>query len=186
MKTIAIDNETFLITRTRPFPPVVCLSWCDGAQSAVIPHTSVEEWIADKLHDPDVGFVGHNIAYDFGTLAASYPKLLRPIFHAYKAGRVTDTQIRQQLFDIAVGRTLADEGVRAYSLAALYKLCFDRDLPGGPKTSILDEASHVRYNYSRLYDVDFADWPDEYIEYARNDAVCTFEIFQEQNKARHL
>jgi len=186
MKTIAIDNETFLITRNRPLPPVVCMSWCDGDKSAVIPHTDLYGWIWDKLTTPEIGFVGHNIAYDFGTLAASEPDLLPHIFSAYAAGRVTDTLIRQQLFDIAVGRTFADEKVRIHSLASLYELCFDRAMPGGPKKSILENTSHVRYNYGRLYGVDFSEWPDESIEYARNDAVCTYEIYQEQQKAAHL
>lgn len=186
MSTIAIDNETFLITRELPFPPVVCLSWYDGKNSAVLPHTSVYEWIAAKLADLEVYFVGHFVAYDFGTLAASWPDLLPAIFAAYKAGRITDTMIRQQLFDIAVGRVLADDKLKAYSLASLYKLCKDKDMPGGSKTSILAEPSHVRYNFGSLYNVDFVQWPDEYIEYARNDPICTYEVWDEQNKAAHL
>lgn len=187
MAVIAFDLETFLIERWRPLPFMVCLSWCDGMNSAVIPHgDSVQEWLIAKLDDPDVHFVGHNVAYDFGCVASSYPYLLPRVFAAYKAGRVTDTGIRQQLFDIATGRTFADDKVKYYSLAALYKLCFDKDMPGGPKSKISEEPDYVRYKFGNLYYVEFSDWPDEYLEYARNDAVCTFEIWQEQCKAAHL
>lgn len=175
MKMLALDNETFLITRERPYPLVVCSSWADGERSAVIPHDGMLlDWIRERLADVEQHFVGHNIAYDFGTLAASWPELLTAIFAAYKAGRVTDTQIRQQLFDIAVGRTLADDGVRGYSLANLYEIIFDKPMPGPGKVD------SYRLRYGELYDVDFDAWPDEAVEYSRIDAESTIDIWQAQ------
>ncbi len=117
MKTLAWDVESFLIERTRPFPPVVCLSWYDGERGTVLPHgEGLRKFVARELADPEVRLLGHNLAYDHGVLEASYPELLPAIFAAYKAGRCTDTQITQLLIDIAIGRIAADDRVRGYSL----------------------------------------------------------------------
>ncbi|KKN01062.1 hypothetical protein LCGC14_1131540 [marine sediment metagenome] len=183
MKTLAWDAETFLIERTRPFPPVVCLSWCDGERGSVIPHgETLRDFVARRLADPEVRLLGHNLAYDHGVLAASYPELLPAIFAAYKSGRCTDTQITQQLIDIAVGRIAADDRVRGYSLAGLYEACFDEPIPGPGKG-----AGSFRFRYGELYDVDFADWPAEAIDYSREDSIATLRIHDlQEEKASHL
>ncbi len=183
MSMLAIDNETFLIARDRPLPPVVCLSFAhvtaDGeTHSAVLPHTSVESFIADQLAQAGQRFVGHNIAYDFGTLAASYPKLLPAIFAVYKAGCVTDTQIRQQLYDIASGRVMADDRVRGYSLDGLYEACFEEKIPGPSKTGV----DSVRLRYGEMYNIDFADWPDPFVDYSRQDPIATLRIHDLQDE----
>ena len=187
---LAIDNETFLIQRDRPFPPVVCTSWAKAGAAAVIPHTSVEQWIERQLADAAQRFVGHNIGYDFATIAASYPGLLPAIFAAYKAGRMTDTQLRQQLVDIATGRVMgADDRVRGYGLANLYELCFDEKIPGpgGSKGSIVNAPDHVQYSYGELYAVDFADWSEDHLTYSREDSIATLRIHDLQaEKAGHL
>lgn len=183
MKTIAWDCETFLIERARPFPPVVCLAWYDGENSGVIPHgDALRDFAARTLADPEINLVGHNIAYDHGVLAASWPELLPAIFEAYRAGRVTDTQIRQQLFDIATGHTLAEDGLRTYSLERLYETIFNRRLPGPPKAG----PDAWRLRYGELYDVEFVDWPEAAVEYPRHDAINTWGIWNEQNKVANL
>lgn len=180
---IAFDNETFLITRERPAPPVVCVSWYDGKDGDVLHHSDARRWIVEPLADPEQHFVGHNVAYDFATLAASYPELLPAIFDAYANERVTDTIIRQQLFDIATGKVLADDKVRGYSLADLYRMIFDHPLPGERHK----EAGGIRYRYGEFYDLPLAEWPPEAIEYARSDARGTYEIWKEQEtKVGHL
>lgn len=193
MSILAIDNETFLIQRDRPYPPVVCLSWAtkfsdalDKVKAAVIPHGSVADYMARQLADTTQRFVGHNIAYDFCTIAASEPHLLVPIFGAYKAGRVTDTQLRQQLIMIAAKHIVGDDdAVRGYGLAALYHDIFDEPIPGPGGNKSAPE--HVRYGYGRLYGVDFSEWPDEYIEYSREDSIAALRVHDaQQTKAGEL
>jgi hypothetical protein len=190
MTVLAIDCETFLIQRDRPFPPVVSLAWAEGSRNAVLPHTSAEVWIAGVLSDPTQRLCGHNIAYDHCTLAASYPALLPAIFDAYKAGRITDTQLRQQLIMIACKHIVGDDAaVRGHSLAGLYQDCFDEPIPGpgGNKGSVTETPDHVRYTYGSLYGVDFADWSDEHVEYARQDPIATLRIHDlQQEKAGDL
>lgn len=193
MSILAIDVESFLIERARPLPPVVCLSYAtmrpelaSPLKAGVMPHTAVEEFMGARLASTEERFVGHSIAYDFGTLAASYPDLLLAIFDAYKAGRVTDTQIRQQLIDIASGRVMSDDKVRGYALAGLYEACFDEKIPGpgGSKGSILETPTHARHDFGRLYNVDFAEWSDDHIEYSRQDSIATLRVHDlQQEKA---
>lgn len=185
MKTTAIDNETFLITRQRPLPTVVSIAAFDGERCDLRTNDfETYQWLIDTLQDKEIGFVGHNIAYDFGTIAATWPQTLPHIFRAYEQGRVTDTGIRQQLFDIAFGRVFADDKLAAYSLASLYEKIFDKQLPN--KHSILDDPSNPRYNYGKLYKVPLSEWPKESIEYAEKDAIVTWEIWNEQNKVADL
>lgn len=177
MRTIALDTETFLIERTRPFPPLVCMSWAAGDNDGVVPHSDATLIRSTRmlLNDLDVLIVGHNIAYDMGVIAAAYPDYLRLIFRAYQAGRITDTQIRQQLIDIALGKTIGpDEKVRTYALAQLYQLIFDKPMPGPGKVD------SWRLRYGELYDVPIEDWPEEAVEYPRCDATSTYAIWAEQ------
>ncbi len=190
MSMMAIDSETFLIERLRPAPPIVCLSWASKfsdalatIRSAVMPHTSVEAWIEAVLLDDTQRLVGHNIAYDMKAFAASYPRLLPLIFRAYQLGRITDTQLRQQLIMIASRHIVGDDdAVRAFSLADLYKSIFDRPMagPGANKGSVTAAPGHVRHTYGELYTKDFSDYTDEQIEYSRMDSVCDLEIHDEQ------
>ena len=74
------------------------------------------------LADPQRRIVGHNTAYEFATLGASYPKLLPAIFDAYRSYRITCTQLRQQLIVIATQHVVGDDdAVRAYGLARLQR-----------------------------------------------------------------
>ncbi len=186
MSVLAVDTETYLIQRARPFPPVVCLSFAHnngGLHAAVLPHPSIESFMTDQLAQEGQRFVGHSVSYDFATLGASYPALLPAIFDAYKNNRVTDTQIRQQLVDIASGRAMSDDKVRGYGLAQLYEACFDAKPEGPSKTG--DDA--VRLRYGEMYNVDFADWPEDFITYSRIDAESTLRIHDlQQEKAGHL
>lgn len=188
MKTIAADTETFLIERLRPFPTVVCLSWYDGNHSAVIPHgNALVDWVERVLLDTTIRLVGHNVAYDSGCLGASYPHLLPLIFDAYASLRITDTMIRQQLFDIAVGRIFDEEKVRYYSLRDLYKLIFDREPSSGPKFKITEDPTYLRFRYGNLYYVPFSQWDEESIDYSRADSVDTYDVWAEQDrKVGHL
>ena len=174
--TVAFDLETFLITRQRPAPIVVGMSWYDGDRGAVIPHgENLEAWITAKLKDTSVHLVGHNVAYDMKVICANYPHLTPLVFQAYVDGRITDTGIRQQLWDIAVGRAQGDDAVRGYSLAGLVRLIFERDI-----TMWKDAPDAWRLRYGELHGVDFADWPDAAVEYPMIDAKETWAIWNEQ------
>lgn len=187
MITLALDNETFLIERTRPAPTVVCVSGCssNAPESPMLVHNDGSDvlpgLLAAWLANTDVRIVGHNIAYDAITWAATWPHLLPAIFAAYQAGRITDTGLREQLINIAQGRTMADDRVRTYTLAGLYEHVFGEPMPGPGKGE-----DSWRLRYGELIDVPLKDWPKEATDYARCDALSTLRVCLSQDKAGEL
>ncbi len=178
MKTVAFDNETHLIQRFTPAPKIVCTTWYDGTESGILKAgEELRQWFLKHLSDDEILFVGHNTAYDFATAASTYPELLPLIFHAYENNRVTDTAIRQQLFDIASGRTFSDDKVKGYSLEALVKLIFDEEMTGKNGEDIW------RLRYSELEDVPLDQWPDAAVDYAVNDSIYTYRVWEAQSES---
>ena len=182
MKPIAIDTETFLISRENPFPKNVCTTWCDGDNCGILHHTETEEQLEEWILDDSVLFVGLNVAYDFCSLCNSYPEFFWPIFEIYKNGRVTDVGIRQQLFDIAIGRIWPDAKVSRYSLSWLYEVVFQKKPPNF-ESKIKDNPDSWRTKYGTLYNTALDDWPEDAIDYAIQDAIITYEIYDEQTEA---
>jgi hypothetical protein len=127
--------------------------------------------------------VGHNVAYDCAVLCAHCPELLPLVFAAYEAGRITDTGIRQQLWDIAMGRTRdEDDALRAYRLSDLVQMIFDRDITawkGGPDA--------WRMRYSELHGLPLDEWPEAAVEYPKVDGGETWAVWDAQEtKVGHL
>jgi DNA polymerase-1 len=179
MKTLAMDNETYLITRTRPAPKVVCTSLYDGngeAELAIAPDL-LPLWQV-ILEDDEIEIVGLNIAYDMITIASTYPQLLELVFEKYEKNLVTDAGIRQQIWDIAVGRALADDRVQNYSLASLARVIFDESMEGKKGDDIW------RLRYSELDGVPLSDWPQAAVDYAKGDAVMTWRVWEAQNEVQ--
>jgi len=170
----AADNETFLITRKRPLPKVVCTAFSDdGETSEVLRHSDyLAAWWHEQLTNDDVVLIGLNFAYDAGTVAATWPELLPYIFEKYEKGLITDVGIRQKLWDIAVGRALYSDAVKEYSLKDLAELVLDLRMWG--------KSDGWRFRYGELINTPIAKWPQDAIEYAKQDATITHRIFVEQ------
>lgn len=143
------------------------------------------------ITDPEVVLVGQNIAYDLAVGCVGMGDLEQEAidltFAAYRAGRVRDVKIRQELLDIAAGRRQDgghnvvlrnDEWVRAeYSLVAMEKryLGRDRSEDKGEKA--------WRKRYGELYSVPLDAWPEDALRYAREDAEGTLGVFNAQWQA---
>jgi hypothetical protein len=156
MRVIAFDTETCLIRPAQMAPPLVCVTWQESGKPACIEHHStVEPRLRAWLQDPDVLLVGHNVAFDLAVVCERFPHLVDLIFAAYRAGRITDTMIRQQLLDIAAGvyRGRVDaKGRRVsyeYSLEALAKRC----------AGMILAKDGWRLSYSEFIDVPLNKWP---------------------------
>jgi hypothetical protein len=184
VSTLAFDTETHLIERFKPLPRLVCATFAAGASpDDVLLLTRGEQlraFMSSALGDPAVKFVGHNVAYDFGVLGNAYPELLPAIFEAYQNNRITDTGIRQQLFDIAFGRVFAGDKLKSYSLAVLSELILDEVMAG--KKGMVDEGDPWRLRYSELDGVPLEDWPEAAVSYAKQDALTTWRIWHEQEE----
>jgi DNA polymerase-1 len=179
MRTLAIDNETHLITRARPAPPVVCSTVCDGTETGIVRKNEglLELW-ESVLLDDEVELVGLNVAYDTTTIAATYPKLLPLIFEKYRKNLITDVGIRQQIWDISVGRVRDEDAVAYYSLANLVKLLLEENMTGKSGPDIW------RLRYAELEDVPLADWPEAALEYALGDSTYTYRVWDIQNEVQ--
>ena len=181
-RLIAFDTETRLIEPGILAPELICLSLAEGSKVGLLDATMAVVVMRHLLREPDTYLVGHNVAYDFGVLAARQPNLLPDIFAAYAAGRIYDTKIRQELRDIAEGREQVNgvsfvvrNGQRKkaqYSLAALSEECLGKNRYA-EKT---DETSW-RVRYAELIDQPINEWPAEAQQYAKEDAADTLAIF---------
>ncbi len=161
MRVISWDTETALIRAALLAPPFVCLTWAESGKPAEIAHQSTAEAILRGwLRDPEVLFVGHNVAYDFAVIAERFPQFRELIFKAYREDRVTDTMIRQQLLDIAAGvyRGRVDfKGKRVsyrYDLESLAKRC----------AGITLQKDAWRTSYEYFIDTPLEGWPTKALE----------------------
>jgi DNA polymerase-1 len=155
-RVVAFDTETALIRPALLAPPLVCVTWQSPGQQPEIVHHSDAEAILRGWFESDALLVGHNVAYDLGVVAERFPALRPLIFQAYAANRVTDTQIRQQLLDIAAGvfrRKIDRKGKR---VEHKYTLEYTADRMAGMKLA----KDGWRLSYDKFIDVPLEKWPE--------------------------
>lgn len=168
MPFLAIDTETELFGPGNMAPRLVCLSWYDGKDSGLLPWNEVRDWLIEKLTaaDSTSPVVLHHAAYDMAVLANQFPDLIPLIFQAYDENKITDTKIREKLYRIARGES---KGFR-YSLKDLALRYLNEDL----------DKTTWRTGYGELRNVPIEQWPQGAVDYARNDAVVTGQIYLKQ------
>lgn len=175
-RAIAIDFETHLIQPGLLAPPIVCMSFADPSPGLV------KDWRADfeRALRFDL-IVGANVAYDFGCALAAYPELFPKVWGAYERGAVFDIQIAARLTAIHDGRMRDGELYRPdgskiqsgrYSLHECVREWLHR----------MDAKQNDAYrkSYALLENVPFEDWPEQAIQYPKDDAVNTLEVFNAQ------
>jgi DNA polymerase I-like protein with 3'-5' exonuclease and polymerase domains len=169
MRVVAFDFETALIEPGLLAPPPVCMSVDDGSEpTALYSYAEAPGILKPLLEDPGVLLVGANTPYDLAVAANADPSLLPLIFDAYDADRIADVQTRQKLIDIALGE-YRQHG--RYSLAALVKRLCNRELA---------KEDTWRLRYWELVDIPLEDWPQDAIDYSKDDAIATLEVYQTQ------
>lgn len=136
-------------------------------------------WLRAQLLDPGVTIVGHNTSFDLAVAAATDPELFGLIFDKYEAGLIHDTQIRQQLIDIATGEAkfhTDEEGEpkkTSYDLASLARRLLDKHV---------QKKDTYRLRYAELDGVPLSQWPEEASGYAIGDAVTTAQVHAKQDE----
>lgn len=115
MRVVGFDTETALIRPGCTAPQMVCLTWQERrdaqmpigegllGEAQIALHSDSYALLRSWLQDPEVILVGHNVAYDMAVVCAEFPDLIPLVFAAYEANRITDTMLRQKLWDIAEG-----------------------------------------------------------------------------------
>ena len=174
---VYFDTETALIRPGFSSPEIVCSQVCEGSSGDpfLLGWDETEAYFRRRLEE-GAHFFGHYVAFDFGVLAANYPRLFPLIWRAYEEGRVHCTKIRAQLLDTAAGQFrggwVGGEGGKwvswSYTLDDLNRRYFRERVEKGEDT--------WRKHYSKLWHVPIADWPEEARKYALNDPVVTRRI----------
>jgi len=172
--TIAFDFETFLIQPGLQVPPAVCMSWCHtGSDHAeVVLAAEGIELLTDWL-EAGKDFVGANTAFDVLVSVYSAPDPLATVqrwIKAYEEERVTDIFLRQTLIDLSL-----DQFRHKYSLATVCQAC---GISAGHK------GSPWRTRYSELDGIPVSEWPEDAVEYSREDAIVTARCWEVQKAAR--
>jgi hypothetical protein len=185
MRIVAFDTETHLIQPGLLTPKLVCVSVADENGVWLHDRRYGTDYVEMLLEDVEVMLVGHNVAYDLGVLCARRPDLIPLAFRAYEQGRIWDTKVRQELLDIASGRSQRNgatfalrngEWVKAgYSLAGLAGHYLGKD-----RFTEKTDANAWRLRYAELEEVPLDQWPVEATAYAKEDAEDTLAIFVKQ------
>jgi DNA polymerase-1 len=155
---LCFDTETPLTRPGCKAPPMACMTWHEaGATAPRILHGKdphAKEEFRDWLLDPNQLLVGHFVAYDMSVAATTWPDLIPLIFAAYEADRVTDTMLREKLWDIATGAFRGfrdDRGVwrkHDYSLEAVARR----------RAGIVLKKDGWRLRYGEFMDVPLDKW----------------------------
>lgn len=157
MKTFAFDTETVLTRPGCKAPPLVCLTWQrpEDARPSIVHHTQARPIFEAALRDPQTILVGHFVAYDLGVCAAAWPDLIPVIFQAYEDNRVTDTMLREKLWDIATGayRGFADDR------GVWRKHDYNLDSVARRRAGIALKKDGWRKRYGEVRDLPLAQWP---------------------------
>lgn len=181
------DTETYLITKSKLAPPLVCLSMASRVSSTEI-STSLclrddgIELLRRDFAQPGTVFVSHNLPFDFGVASNKAPDLLFHIFKAYRQGRAHCTIVRQKLLDIARGmrkfrHLKVDDKIvvtkSKYDLADLIKWYYGE---------YVEKDDTWRKSYAFLDNVPLHLWPPSAAEYAKKDAALHMRVFEAQER----
>ncbi len=199
MITVSLDTETELITPNCLAPRLVCVSssWASDSQTNLwhVLDDDTPQYVYDWLTNPNMLIVGHNISYDMAVLCAQWPELMPHVFQAYTEDRITDTMLREKLQHIAIGVYRGYTTATGKTIKLSYeldKICYrrigikldkggdDRSPEQLRKANVPKELWPVRFRYDEVREIPIADWPYEFEEYARMDAVATVALWQDQ------
>jgi DNA polymerase-1 len=177
-----MDVESHLLKAGLLAPRLVCLSFAHrvGEPGGLLDREDGVARVRNWLCDERIVLVGHNIFFDLGVCAAEDPELLPLIFEKFEDGLVEDTQIRQQLIDIAQGdlKYRYDEDTGDF-LKSSYHLADLSDRLLGRK---LAKEDTWRLKYALLDGVPVKEWPDDARGYAITDATTTLEVREAQHR----
>ena len=174
------DTETHLIREGMLAPGLVCLTTAtEDAPPTIDTKETAPRTFGDLLRDPEAVAIAHNTVFDLGVLCASDPTLIPLVFQALEDGKIKDTKIRQQLINLSRGCLTYDGINRRRSSYALDRLVLDYlglDISEDKK-----DPTAWRLRFSELDGLPLSDWPPAAVQYAKEDARLTLEVFKAQN-----
>jgi hypothetical protein len=173
---ISFDLETYLIERPVAAPRPVCISWStDGKVGEVEQFSCGGGGLERVWHLLRSGqkLVNTTTAFDATCLMAFEPDFIEPIFDLYFDDQVEDILLNQKLIDIAFGE-LKFRKQRGYALDVLaerHRLPF-----------AIDKQNPWRLKYRELDSLPMRLWPEDAVNYPRDDARGPWLILRSQRR----
>ena len=155
-------------------PKPVCMTWQFAGEAApsITHHTDCERLLRGWLEDPEVLFVGHNVAFDFAVVLEAWPHLNKLIFAAYEANRVTDTMVRSWLIDNACGIYRGVVKANGYRVPITY----DLEREAKRRANIVLKKDEWRLSYGEFIDTPLDGWVAKARDVQTRAAVRLAEI----------
>jgi DNA polymerase-1 len=157
--SIAIDVETFPIRTGDQLPKFVCVAYCrDDGSYGLLHRDESEGFLRETLRGAYGPIVGHNVAFDMGSIVRTFPALMGDVIRAYAEHRVTCTLRWAQLADTAVGLGMKRKYPLDVTCTRLGVPCFDK-------------GNEWRNRYGELDPLPISDWPQAATDYPKHDAI---------------
>lgn len=133
--------------------------------------------LMELLKNPEVRLVAHNAAFDLHVIKQLGKDMIPLIWKALKAGRISCTQVREQIYLLGTKGHL--EGTNCSLAGCLLRWC-DIDI-----TACKEDDGSVRYRYEEMDGVPVQTWGSIWVDYAIDDAVYSLMVrkAQESNRA---
>lgn len=175
-----LDVETRLLTAGLNVPPLVSVASArvDRVEGTRLARADVT--LTSGRHDNlkhaldilnndngDCFLVGHNVAFDLAVIATYLPETWPHVWQAVEDRRVIDTLVADKLFRIRQGTHKHHK----YSLAKLVERWLGIDLSA-------EKDGDVRTSYADVEGLPLDQWPQAYIDYAKDDVVHTANMFK--------
>lgn len=188
VKYIAFDTETERISYLNPVPDLMCLTHAVAGEIKGLLKTpwenDIESFMAD-LWFFNNHTIGHNTAFDLSILAFKYPRLLKYIFNALDAGLIHDTILREKLLNIAKHGAIDQIEFNGASIRMNYSLVdLEKKYLNVDRSALKDDEDAPRSNYDIYKNVPAAQWAENFISYAVDDAINTGLVFVAQERER--
>lgn len=164
---IAIDFETYLISDGNVFPKPVCLSWYDGKETGLLDREGGRQFLAKHLNKDLL--IAHNAVFECGVIVIHYPELTQLVFDALDNDLIYCTKINESLWNIQREKKLMK--LTLMDLVAHY---YETDISAGKAVDAW------RMRYSELDGIPISEWPKEAVDYAIDDSIWAYKIFNKQ------
>lgn len=170
---LSFDTETYVDDTVMP-AKMVCGQFGTRGSAEVLPRDEALAKVYRALIRDDIVLVGHHIAFDLSVVANERPEWMPLIFAKYRKGLVRCTMTRQRLLNIREGDIHfirhKNKFIKAkYDLGTLSRVYLGRQMSKGEDS--------VRMRYHEVDDLPVEHWPDDFYQYAVQDARDTYDVF---------
>jgi len=172
---IAIDFETYLISKEAPVPKPVCLSYYDGKDKGLVVGSKMEQTLTALFKSNEI-LIAHNMSFELNVITSYYPSLRKDVYRKLKNKEIICTKIYEQLIDCT-----RKKSINTFNLAALVLNYFNEDISEDKKNP---DAWRLRYH--ELDGIPAEEYPEEARRYAEEDSVWAYKIYTRQRQEMYI